>query len=285
MNKDLTIVFSSYQSKKALDLILKKLNRKFKIIIVENSNNKLIKKKFEKKFKNVKVIFPKKNLGLAKSYNLAIKKSKTQYVFLNNPDIEINNKSISSLLICAKKIKNLGAISPSYRNQRVYKNYEIFKKKKIIDKKYGLFKVDLIDNNFLINKKIIKHVLFDENFFLYWETFDFSFNLKKNGKELFVSEKLKFHHYGSSSVPEEYKDFVKKVRSFHFNWGKFYFYKKNYNYFFALKKILPNFIRSIKKMLISIIKIDKKNFQFSFLEFLGIICSLFLIKSFYRPNK
>ena len=89
----------------------------------------------------------------------------------------------------------------------------------------------------------------------------------------------------TGEIKEEHEDFVKKVRSFHFNWGKFYFYKKNYNYFFALKKILPNFRRSIKKMLISIIKIDKKNFQFSFLEFLGIICSLFLIKSFYRPNK
>ena len=61
------------------------------------------------------------------------KKAKTKYVFLNNPDIEINNKSIQNLLICAKKIKNLGIISPVYKKEKVYRNYENFSfKKKII---------------------------------------------------------------------------------------------------------------------------------------------------------
>ena len=118
MNKDLTIVFSSYQSHNLLKKILKKIHLKYKIIIVENSKDMNIKKKLEKKFKNVNVIIPNKNLGLAKSYNLGIKKAKTEYIFLNNPDIEIENKAIKNLIFCAKKIKNFGVISPTYRIEK-----------------------------------------------------------------------------------------------------------------------------------------------------------------------
>ena len=71
MNKDLTIVFSSYQSHNLLKKILKKIHLKYKIIIVENSKDMNIKKKLEKKFKNVNVIIPSENLGYAKAFNLA----------------------------------------------------------------------------------------------------------------------------------------------------------------------------------------------------------------------
>ena len=78
MNKELTIVFSSYASDKLLEKILKRFDKEFKTIIIENSLNKKIKLYLERKFKNVTVIIPKQNLGLAKSYNLGIKKTKTK---------------------------------------------------------------------------------------------------------------------------------------------------------------------------------------------------------------
>ena len=156
MNKELTIVFSSYASDKLLEKILKRIDKEFKTIIIENSLNKKIKLHLESKFKNVTVIIPKQNLGLAKSYNLGIKKSKTKYIFLNNPDIEIKNDSIKKLLFYAKKIKNLGILSPTYKVEKIYKNYSVNNKKnnKVIKslKNLKLREVDLIDNNFLIKK-------------------------------------------------------------------------------------------------------------------------------------
>ena len=103
MNKDLTLVFSSYQSKHLLQKILKRFQNKYKTIIIENSLDIKIKVFLEKKFKNTEVIIPKENLGLARSYNLGFKKAKTEYVFLNNPDMEITDNSIQNLLYCAKK--------------------------------------------------------------------------------------------------------------------------------------------------------------------------------------
>jgi len=288
MNKELTLVFNSYQSQHLLNRILVDLQKNFRVIVIENSLDKRIKLTLEKKFKNVKVIIPKKNLGLAKSYNLAIKRAKTKYVFLNNPDIEINKKSILNLLKCAKNIKDFSIISPVYKMEKDYKNYEIFTKKNNVKskifKKFDIREVDLIDNNFLIKKNNLQ-IFFDEKFFLYFETIDLAHNLRKNKKKLYITNKIKFHHYGSSSLPPKLNNLVKKTRAFHYNWSKFYFYKKNYNYFYAIRKIFPNFIKSIKKIIISLIRFNYEYFKLGFLELLGILTAVICIHSFYRPNK
>lgn len=288
MNRELTIVFNSYQSQHLLSNVIKKINKNYKILIIENSLQLSVKISLEKKFKNVEVVIPKTNLGLAKSYNLAIQKSRTKYVFLNNPDLEITNQSIKSLLECAKKIKKFGIIAPSYRSEKNFKNYEIFSKKKNkqvgVFKKFKIIEVDLIDNNFLVEKKTITKNPFDENYFLFFETFDFSKNLKKKNFKLYISKKIKFHHYGSSSIHPSFNNLVKKTRAFHYNWSKYYFLKKNYNYILAIKKIFPNFKKAIFGILINLLKLNFKKMYLGFLELLGIVTSILNLKSFYRPN-
>ena len=62
---------------------------------------------------------------------------------------------------------------------------------------------------------------------------------------MFIVKNFKFDHIGTSSTDNKYKDEIKINRNWHFSWSKFYYYKKNYNYFYALKKILPNIFQSI----------------------------------------
>ena len=289
MKKSITLVFSAYQSHHLLIKIVKRLDKKYRIIIIENSLDQNLKIKLEKKFKNVEVFIPKKNLGLAKTYNLGIKMAKTKYVFLNNPDHEINNRIINELYYCANKIKNFGIISPTYKNEKVFKNYDIYTPKKNINssffRKFGIKEVDFIDNCFFVKKNNLIKNLFDEKFFLYFETLDFCVNLKKKGKKLFICNKIKYHHAGSSSVNNKFIKIVNLTRSFHYNWSKFYFFKKNYNYLYALKKITPNLLNSFKKILLSLMKFDKNNLIYGFVELYGIISAIFFMKSFFRPKK
>ena len=79
------------------------INLKFPIIVVDNSLNFEFKKEIEEQYKNVQVIIPEKNLGFAAGMNLGIKFSKTNYVFINSPDVIISNNSIEKLV---KKISN-----------------------------------------------------------------------------------------------------------------------------------------------------------------------------------
>ena len=288
MNKDLTLVFSSYQSYHLLKKILKQFHNKYKIIIIENSLDKKIKNNLEKRFNNTEVIIPNKNLGLAKSYNLGIKKAKTKFVFLNNPDMEISNKSIKDLILCAKKIKRFGAISPVFTNEKTYKNYRVYKQRKKINsnffRKFNIEEVDLLDNNLFISKNVAKKNLFDESYFLFFETFDFVHKLKLNGKKLYTIKKIKFKHLGASSLPKKFDNLVKKTRSFHYNWSKFYYLKKNFGYLYALRKIIPNIIRGLKKFIINVFKLDFKEAQLNLLELYGALVSIFLLKSFFRPK-
>ena len=289
MNKDLTLVFSSYQSKHLLQKILKRFQNKYKTIIIENSLDIKIKVFLEKKFKNTEVIIPKENLGLAKSYNLGLKKAKTKFVFLNNPDMEITDNSIKNLIYCAKKIKKFGALSPCFMNEKIFKNYEIFKKKKsnnsYIFKKFDIEEVDLLDNNLFIKKSNIGRDIFDENYFLFFETLDFTRQLRLKAKKLYVIKKIRFNHFGASSLPKKFDNLVKKTRAFHYNWSKFYYLKKNFGYLTALKKILPNLFKAFKKIIINISKLNFKEVQLNFLELYGILTSILFFKSFFRPKK
>lgn len=288
MNRDLTIVFSSFKSDSLIKKILFQLNNNYKILVIENSCDAKIKKNLEKKFKNVSVIIPEKNLGLAKSYNLGIKKAKTKYVFLNNPDIKINNRAIKDLIFCAKTIRYFGVISPVYKIEKNYVNYDIssfkdpFVSKKL--KKFDILEVDSIDNNFLVNKKIVKDDLFDENFFLYFETVDFVKNLQKNGKKLFVAKNIKFHHLGSSSIPKNFSNLVDKTRAFHYNWSKFYYFRKNFGYINALVKTLPSIIKIFKNLIINLAILDTKNLKINIIELMGIFSGISCLNSFYRPK-
>ena len=277
--KDLTIIFNAYYSEDSLEKILKYL-QKFKILIIENSLDKNIKQRLESKYKNIKVLIPNKNLGLAAGFNYGIKRTKTRYIFLNNPDIKIDFKSISKLLKYSKEIKRFGSITPIYNNEKVYKNYgRIYK---YLTKK--ICAVHWADNNFLIDKFQIKKRFFDENFFLYFENIDFCLNLIRNNKEVLIAKDVKFSHYGSKSIDKKYKNVVMLTRAWHFNWSKFYFYKKNYNYIYALTRIIPNFYQAIRNFFINLIKLNLFGAKLNLVEMYGILSSIFLLKSFYRAK-
>ena len=287
-NISVTLIFGAYYSHKHIYRICRKLNRKFKIIIVENSLDQNLKKKIENRYKNAKVIIPKKNIGLAASYNIGIKNSKTKYVYLNCPDIDISNKSLNELINCAEKLKNFGILAPNYLNSSKFNNYlgekkNLIKKNKIFST-YKLGEVKLIDNSFFLKTSKAKKYLFDEKFFLYFEVTDFCFRMSKFNEKLYISDKIRFKHYGSQSVDVKFSLISRLTKAWHYNWGKFYFYKKHYGYFYALRKIKSNLISAIKKLIINFLSLRIKECYIDLIEFYGIICAILNLKSFYRPK-
>ena len=127
---------------------------------------------------------------------------------------------------------------------------------------------------------------FDENFFLYFEENDFCLRSHKINKNYQINNIKVKHDVGKSVEIKNEKEQIEQnnLRTWHFIWSKFYYYKKNYNYLFALKKIIPNIIKSIKKIIFSLITFNKENLIFGLIEFYGIICSILNLKSFYRPR-
>jgi hypothetical protein len=101
---------------------------------------------------------------------------------------------------------------------------------------------------------------------------------------MLVSKNIKFTHQGTSSVNKLFSFEIILSRNWHYSWSKYYFFKKHYGVFFALKKIFPNFLRSIKKIFIyKFLLKDTKKFQFALAELKGIIQSVLSKPSDYRP--
>ena len=90
---NLTIILISYKSEKKINTFIKKIPKKIKVLIIENSGNVSLKKKLEKRYSNIKV-FIKKNEGVSSALNFAVKKVKTDYFLQISPDISINYKDL-----------------------------------------------------------------------------------------------------------------------------------------------------------------------------------------------
>ena len=82
---------------------------------------------------------------------------------------------------------------------------------------------------------------------MYYETMDLCKKARAANKKIYVCKKIKFTHYGAQSINPKFSHQYSLNRSWHYNWSKFYYFKKNFGYFFALRKILPNFSREIEQ--------------------------------------
>ena len=58
LNKDLTIIFVSFYSKNIIEKPISQIDRNIPIIVVENSQDKNLKRYLESKYPNVKVEIP-----------------------------------------------------------------------------------------------------------------------------------------------------------------------------------------------------------------------------------
>ena len=89
--QNLSIVIVTIKSEGVIDQCIESINQDLPIIIVENSNNSKFTNYLEKKYKNIRCVLSKENLGMGSGNNLGIKEAKTDYVFIINPDVVLEN--------------------------------------------------------------------------------------------------------------------------------------------------------------------------------------------------
>ena len=172
MNKkftDLTVILVSFKSDEQITRLVSKIDKRIKIIIVENSLNKDFKNFIEKKYENIKVFIPRSNKGWGSAINYAIKKIRSKYIMTLDCDVSITSKNISNLLTKAKKLNSFGVLMPKIYKQK-YKDLIIG-----YDKKYKLSILSFNTGCVMLFKRetFLKVGSFDENYFLYFEETDF----------------------------------------------------------------------------------------------------------------
>ena len=292
----LTLAFLSHHSKYLITKLVDEIinyDLGVKILIIENSIDHQLKYELESKYKKqVKVYLPNENLGFSKGMNKAIELSDDQFVFLNPADVILSHTCIQNLLNCLNNFKDFTLLAPTYKEEKIYKNYEefLFSKERethqLEIENFNLKEVDWIDGTFIVNKeKIENNKIMDENIFIYFETMDMCLNFKKKNQKMFVVENIKFEHIGGSSHERKFNFEAKLSRNWHYNWSKFYYFKKNFSYLYALKKFSTVLFKNALKLLYYFMTRNKENYLLKKAEINGSMHSILLNKSNYRPYK
>ena len=124
--QNLSVVIVSYKSEHVIENCINSIGSEIEIIIIENSNNIEFKKKIENKYKNVKCILSRENLGMGAGNNLGIKNVNKDFVLILNPDVTLENNSINEIMFASKEIDNFGIIAP-ISNKYEFPNYVLKK--------------------------------------------------------------------------------------------------------------------------------------------------------------
>ena len=123
-----------------------------------------------------------------------------------------------------------------------------------------------------------------QNFFLYFEEIDLCKRVKNNHGKIYLDRNIRIKHQGASSVDKINELDLEKNRNWHWMWSTFYFHKKHYGYLTAMIKILPKLSSSLIKFIIFLITFQKYKSEIYKHRLSGIINSVLLKKSWYRPK-
>jgi len=275
---DLTIIITSFHSRDKIFSCIESVEKGVKIIVIENSNDQKLKQEIDTKYQNVECILSKENLGYGAGNNLGLSMVKTNYALIINPDVTLNNDALDKFFLSINNLEDFGIIAPISHNEK-YNNFSIKDDKQIKEvdnvKGFAMF----------LNMKNLKQInFFDENFFLYFEEIDLCRRLKKNNLKIFIDPTIKVSHLGGTSHNSEIEKPMELSRNWHWMWSTFYFHKKHYGYLSALIKILPKLSSSLIKFIIFLITFKKYKSEIYKHRLSGIINSVLLRKSWYRPK-
>ena len=110
--KDITIVITSFRSDKIIRNCLNSIDRQYQVILVENSNNLELKKSVEREFSNVECILTGENFGYGKANNIGLKKVKTKYALILNPDTTLEASTLKNFFETTKQVPEFAVMAP-----------------------------------------------------------------------------------------------------------------------------------------------------------------------------
>ena len=287
---ELTVTIVLFEEEECLVFECLENIKNYKIIIIDNAGNSLLRLKVEEKYKIHKYILNKKNYGVSKAFNQAISLCDSPYILSINADCFIKSESILKLLESHKKYKNCFLVSPTFydKNTNLTYNAGSFLESKSKNEANQVLEVqgdicsDIVLGSAILYKKddIIKLGLFDENFFAYFLDYDLCKRIKqKNMSVIQVFDAKAIHTHGQSKV----KNFLKRayIRYYNFTRDELYYYYKMKNYdekLEVLKKKINNYIYKFVLNLL-MFKLEK-----SFQHF-AIIRAYYSFKNFLNKDK
>lgn len=209
----------------------------FNLYIIDNNSADKIGEKLKEKFSKPEYILLNENLGFGKGHNKVLDKINSKYHFVINPDILINQDTITRMCrfmdehpevsICcpkvlhpdgsiqyiAKRRPTLSALLARRLHKGPFKKIEdrYLAKEKNHDES---FEVDFCTGCFfVIRTEVFKNIKgFDPQYFLYFEDADITMEAKKHGKA-YYNPAATVIHFWHRETAKSFKPFMLQLKS------------------------------------------------------------------------
>jgi GT2 family glycosyltransferase len=192
--------------------------KNIEVIVVDNDSVEDPTKAFKEAYPEVNVIRSGSNLGFAGGNNLGIRAAKGDYLFIVNNDTEFTPGLIEGLLEIFEKYPDAGMASPKFHyffhkgtiEYAGYENVNVFTGRNGMigcrEKDEGQY--DEVRTThyvhggaMMVPKKVIEEVGgIPEQFFLYYEEFDWSVQIKKKGYKIYYQPQSLIYHKESMTI-------------------------------------------------------------------------------------
>ena len=277
--KDITIVIASFKSEKKIKNCLNSIDKQAKVLVIENSNNLSFKENLEKEFNNVECVLAGANIGYGSANNIGLKKVKTKYALILNPDATLHPSSLENFIKATEKIYDFAIMAPYIQEE-----------KDKFDKKNDLKNISPVEVGnvkgfaMFLNISEFREVgFFDENFFFYFEEIDLCKRLINHGKKIYLIPEIKIDHGGGLSHDQSINVEMELSRNWHWMWSTFNYHKKYKGFFVSFFIILPKMSSAIIKVLIYTLIFNKKK-KIYYQRLSGLINAIMGKSSWYRPK-
>lgn len=220
----ISVIIVNWNGEKIIDTCISSLYKQnyknFEVIVVDNNSTDKSKDVVKKKFKKVKLVDNKQNVGFAEGNNIGIKHAKGKFILLLNTDAIITARLLDRLLESLQKDETLGIVQPKilYQSNENHADDTInsvgtfltnsgflyypgygksdnnldYKKEKEIFSAYGAC--------MLIKKEVIEKIgLFDADYFMYFEETDFCMRAWLSGWRIKYIPHAHIYHAGGVS--------------------------------------------------------------------------------------
>jgi len=200
----------------------------YEIIVVDNNSPDSTWKSLISEFPEVNFLALDKNYGFSKANNIGVKSAKGEYVYILNPDTEIEGDYFQEILDFADNQEKFGALGLRMHNlkgeflpeskrsvpalinsfEKLFTTFNNNSKtyyRNDVDE-FGITEVEIMTGANLLLKRSVYEVVggFDERYFMYGEDIDLCYTILRKGYKNFYYGKYSLLHYkGESTVKDK----------------------------------------------------------------------------------
>mgnify|MGYP001413361678 FL=1 len=281
MLNNCSIIIPTYYPGEIINNLLNSLPEAKEIIILDNSDDINLKKLIIDRYKNIKYINTG-DIGLGKTFNMALEIAKSNQIFLTQPDVILRKNCLENLLLAKKKYKDAAVLAPLLFEKNNYSIYDhldlaLDKKKRITHRSNanriykfpsGDFCVEAINSTaLLIDKKKITTVKgWDDYFYTYLEDIDLCLRLRKKNLEIIKVFESQVDHVGFGSHQKENEDNANENRIFNFCRSSIYFNFKHRSKIFFTQRTILEILKILLKIILNSILFRRKKIKENFLR-------------------